>query len=97
MVTRYPHTATVFGPDGNIVNGEWVTATPTEATVYGRLELANQPAYATNGDGDSVQIKATFYTKSLKKANAKTLVCEGYSFKVLDWVVSQTHSFLWLG
>jgi hypothetical protein len=97
MVTRYPHTATVMGPDGTISNGEWVAATTVRTELNGRLELANQPAYAVDGDGDSVQIKATFFTKDAKVADAKTLECRGYTFKVLGWIEEQTHSFIWLG
>lgn len=95
-MVRYPHQATVTGPDGSVVKGEWIESAATETIITGRLELNGTARLAKNSDGDSVQISATFFTPDAKIDNAKKLTCNGKSFKVIDWVINQTHSFLWL-
>lgn len=96
MVTRYPHTATVYGASEKIVDGENKATNPLIAEITGRIEYLSQPKEVFANGGNKVECKMRFRTGPTFYTDAVELEFQGVRYRIAQWLPYQAHSIIYL-
>lgn len=95
MVKRRNITATVRTPDGVVEGGKWVEKEPKTYQIIGRAQYLSK-SFVRDQEGDTVEIKAKFFTDREPIEGAGFLEINGKRYRIVDWFPNQTYKVILL-